>query len=141
MATVAQKIERLVDELSVMEDPQERMQYLIDLVRDEPPLPADLKVPAFKIEGCVAQLWLVPEFRQGQCFFMVDSDGIISRAVAFALADTVSGGGPTEILEAGPEFLSEVGITQHLTPNRRSGLAGVWARIQSFCGACAKEVS
>jgi hypothetical protein len=37
-----------------------------------------------------------------------------------------------------PEFLAPLGITQHLTPNRRNALAKVWERIRAFAEANGK---
>lgn len=139
MATIAEKKQQLIDELAAIDDPQERLAYLCDIAKGAPSLPDDLRIDAFRVEGCVAQLWLVPEFRDGCCYFQVDSDGIISKAVAYAVVDTFSGANPETILKDGPEFLGEVGITQHLTPNRRNGLTSVWQRVQSFAQACADE--
>jgi sulfur transfer protein SufE len=31
-----------------------------------------------------------------------------------------------------PNFLEELGITQHLTPNRRNSLGKIWQKIQDF---------
>ena len=36
-----------------------------------------------------------------------------------------SGESPQDVIDLEPDFLSEVGITQHLSPNRRNGLTGV----------------
>jgi cysteine desulfuration protein SufE len=35
-----------------------------------------------------------------------------------------------------PDFLSEVGITQHLSPNRRNGLTSVRAKIKAYAELC-----
>ncbi len=133
---LAEKIAEAVGELAAMEDPQERFGYLIDAARDRPPLPDDLKIEAFRIQGCQSQLWLVPRFDQGRCQFSVDSDALITKGVAGLLAELYSDALPAEILAHEPTFLSEVGITQHLTPNRRNGLSNVWTRIRSFAEAC-----
>lgn len=141
MSELAERKRKLIEDLSFVEDPQERMQFLIDWAKEVDPLPEDLRIDVFKVDGCVARLWLVPEFREGRCYFQVDSDGIISKAVAHALADTFCGCTPEEIQSDGPEFLAEVGITQHLTPNRRNGLSNVWSRISAFADACSRESS
>jgi cysteine desulfuration protein SufE len=31
-----------------------------------------------------------------------------------------------------PDFLADVGITQHLSPNRRNGLTGVREKIKAY---------
>jgi TatD DNase family protein len=54
------------------------------------------------------------------------------KGVAGLLCEFYSGHAPAEILACEPSFLREAGITQHLTPNRRNGLARVWERIRDF---------
>lgn len=122
----------LVEELSALEDPQERFGYLIDIAKDRDPLPEDYKTEPFRIEGCQSQLWLAPRFEQGQCFFEIDSDALITKGVAGMLAELYSGSTPQEILSLEPDFLAELGITQHLTPNRRNGLSNVWKKIKAY---------
>ena len=39
---------------------------------------------------------------------------------------------PEEVIRLEPDFLSEVGITQHLSPNRRNGLTGVREKIKAY---------
>lgn len=134
--TLDEKKQALIDDLSVIEDPQERFAFLIDQARNRPPLAPEHKVPEFLVEGCQSNLWLLPEYRNGRCYFSTDSDSVITKGIAGLLTDFYSGSEPSEILACGPEFLGEVGITQHLTPNRRNGLSGVWKKIQHFCESC-----
>jgi cysteine desulfuration protein SufE len=42
---------------------------------------------------------------------------------------------PKEITQTPPAFLEKFGITQHLTPNRRNGLARIWSSIETFARA------
>ncbi|MGF1452433.1 MAG: SufE family protein [Opitutales bacterium] len=139
MKPLQERIDELVDELSVMEDPQERFGYLIDCAREKPPLPDELKTEPFRIPGCQSQLWLAPSFKDGRCYFAVDSDAVITKGVAGLLAELYSDAPPAEILQHEPDFLAQVGITQHLSPNRRNGLSNVWARIKSFAESCQAE--
>ena len=67
---------------------------------------------------------------------MPPRDRLTTRAVAGMLCDLYSGATPEEVLAEPAEFLSEVGITQHLTQNRRNGLTGVVRQIHAFARAC-----
>lgn len=118
--------------LGMIDDPQERFALIIDNARALPPLEAEYKIEAFRIEGCQSQLWLVPSFENGKCFFRSDSDALITRGIAGMLAELYSNATPAEILANEPTFLAEVGITDHLTPNRRNGLSNVWKKIRAY---------
>ncbi|MGF1448739.1 MAG: SufE family protein [Opitutales bacterium] len=133
--------EKLVETLSLFPDPQERLTYILEQARSMPALENSLKVKEFIVEGCQSQLWLVPRFEAGRCHYATDSDAVITKGIAGLLTELYSGAEPGEILANEPDFLAEVGITQHLTPNRRNGLSNVWKKIQSFASACAEETT
>ena len=106
--------------------------YAVDKAKRTPHLPPEFRTDAFRVEGCLSNLWFVPEFRDGLCWFRVDGDSHIVRGIAILLAEFYSGHSCSEILEQDPTFLSEVGITQHLSPNRRNGLSRLWDKIRTF---------
>ncbi len=104
----------------------------MEQARQRPALAAELKTEAHRIPGCLANLWLVAEFREGLCWFQCDSDSQVVRAVAGLLCDFYSGQKPAEIVAVEPGFLEQVGINQHLTSNRRNVLSRVWERMRTF---------
>lgn len=126
------KTRQLVVELSMVRNAQERFSRVIERGRLQPPLGADLKTDAHRVQGCLSKLWIVAEFRDGKCYFRADSDSQIVRAIASLLCEIYSGYPPNEVLATDPSFLSEVGISQHLTPNRRNALSRVWENIRDF---------
>ena len=64
------------------------------------------------------------------------SDSAIVKGIAELLCTFYSDASPKEILENNAEFLGEVGITQHLSPNRRNGLSRIVDSIQHFAKSC-----
>jgi cysteine desulfuration protein SufE len=130
--SLAEKRVALLAQLGGFRHPQERLQWLVEQARLRPPLPAELKVDSHRVPGCVANLWLVAERREGRCWFQCDSDSQIVRAVAGLLCEFYSGQPSAEILAVEPGFLEQVGINQHLTANRRNVLSRVWERIRGF---------
>jgi len=130
--SLAAKRDALLTRLGAFRHPQERLQWLVEQARLRPPLPAELKTDAHRVPGCLANLWLVADAREGRCHFACDSDSHIVRAVAGLLCDFYSGAAPAEIFALPPDFLEQVGINQHLTANRRNVLSRVWERIRGF---------
>jgi cysteine desulfuration protein SufE len=129
---LAARRDALLAQLGGFRHPQERLQWLVEQARQRPPLAAELKTEAHRVPGCLANLWLVAETREGSCHFQCDSDSQIVRAVAGLLCDFYSGASPAELLALPPDFLEQVGINQHLTANRRNVLSRVWERIRGF---------
>jgi len=133
--TLAEKKNELVEDLSLLPSAQDRLMYVVDRAKKTPALPAELRTSQTRVEGCLSNLWFIPDFRDGKCYFQVDGDSHIVRGIAIVLAEFYSGHPPAEILQNDPAFLSTVGITQHLSPNRRNGLSRLWDKIRTFAAA------
>ncbi len=137
--TLKEKQTALVEEITLIPDPYERLGYIVERGKKATVLPEELHIDSFKIEGCMSQLWVVPEFKDNRCFFRSDSDSAIVKGIADLLCTFYSDTRPEEILANNAEFLGEVGITQHLSPNRRNGLSRIVESIQHFAKSCLAE--
>ena len=129
----------LVEEITLIPDAYERLGYIVERGKRSTSLPEDLHIDSFKIEGCMSQLWVVPEFKNGHCFFRSDSDSAIVKGIAELLCNFYSDASPEDVLGNNAAFLGEVGITQHLSPNRRNGLSRIVESIQRFAKSCLTE--
>ena len=130
--TIAEKQRRLTETLEAFKTAQDRLAYAVRIGRAAEPLPAACRTDANRVEGCLARVWFVPEWREGCCHFRVDSDSAIIKGVAVLLCEFYGGQTPLEIVETSPAFLEKLGITQHLTPNRRNSLGAIWQSMRKF---------
>jgi len=130
--SLEEKRDKLISDLQFFEDPQDRLAYVIDRAKKYEPLPDEFKIDDYKVEGCLSNLWFVPEFTKGKCRFRSDGDSMIVKGIAGLLTTFYSGESPEDILKVDPSFLAKAGITQHLSQNRKNGLGRVWQKIQSF---------
>lgn len=130
--TLTQKQDELTSQLASFKTGQDRLAWLVERVRQRPPIPAEFRVDANLVPGCLARLWLVPQFSNGRCRFVSDSDALIVKAIAGLLCDFYSDQLPEDILAHDPGFLGKLGVTQHITPNRRNALSRVWENIRRF---------
>lgn len=137
--TLAEKRDKLVADLRFFDDPQDRLAFVIDAAKKRAPLPDEFKTDAYKIEGCLSNLWFVPSFRDGRCWFRADGDSMIVKGIASLLTEFYSGELPEEVLRTDPAFLTQAGITQHLSQNRKNGLGRVWQKIQRFAAEHAAD--
>jgi cysteine desulfuration protein SufE len=135
---LAEKQVELTSQLATLKSGQDRLAFLVEKAKHRPPLAPELRTDENLIPGCLAKLWFTATFRDGQCFFDCGSDSLVVKAVAGLLCDFYSGHAPAEILAHDPKFLAPLGITQHLTPNRRNALSRVWERIRQFAEANAR---
>lgn len=134
-----EKESELIESLQMIPDAYERLAYLVEFGKNAPKLESSLKLDSFKIEGCLSQLWIVPEFKGNKCYFKSESDSAIVQGIASLLCDFYSDQPPSEILTNDASFLGEVGINQHLSPNRRNGLSKIVQSVHHFAESCIKD--
>jgi cysteine desulfuration protein SufE len=130
--TFAEKHQSLAKEMARYKTPQDRLAHVIQIGRKAPGLPEDYKTPERKLEGCLSNLWLRAEHREGACYFASDSDSAIVKGLAAIICNLFSGEAPEQILRADLTPLREAGLWQQLTPNRRTGLARMVDKIHDF---------
>ncbi|MEI6076418.1 MAG: SufE family protein [Verrucomicrobiota bacterium] len=129
---LAEKQLQITRQLAAVKNGQDRLAVLVAAARLRPPLAPALRVDDHLIPGCLAKLWFFARLENSVCMFDCDSDSLVVKAIAGLLCDFYSGHTPDEILAHDPAFLAPLGITQHLTPNRRNALARIWEQLSAF---------
>ncbi|GAB4316338.1 MAG: SufE family protein [Candidatus Sumerlaeia bacterium] len=138
--TIQDAIHEIEEEFAFMPSWQERFQYIIELGKNLPPLPEEFKTKQYKVDGCVSQAWLRAEMQDGRVVYQADSDAVIVRGLIALLLKVYSNHTPEEILAAPPDFLVQLGIVNHLTPNRSNGLASLVQKMRAWAAAFQQKV-
>jgi cysteine desulfuration protein SufE len=127
--------QEIIDEFAFFGDWTERYQYLIDLGKQLPPFPEDLKTEAYRVHGCQSMVWLVPGGDASHMHFQATSDSaIVSGLIALVLR--VYGDRPAlEIVGTEPRFIDAIGLAKHLSPTRSNGLAAMLAKLKAYAAA------
>lgn len=130
--TLAEKQQQMIEDLAIIEDPQERLAAIVDRARKRPPLPESERNEDNRVKGCVSQAWVVGELREGRCHFRSDADSPLVRGLLALLCDFYSGGLPADVAATEPELFEQLGVARNLTPTRLNGLRSVRARIRDY---------
>ncbi|MCF8470538.1 MAG: SufE family protein [Parvibaculum sp.] len=136
-------IQELIDDFSFLDDWEDRYRYVIELGRDLEPLSEAEHCAANKVEGCVSQVWLVTELRTDETgtrrlWFRGDSDAHIVRGLIAILMRLYAGKTPAGILDIDARAIfGQLGLDEHLTPQRSNGLYSMVGRIQADAKAAA----
>lgn len=130
--TLAEKLSTLVDDLAIIDDPQERLGAVVDRAKKLPPLADSERTEANRVRGCVSLVHLVGEVRDGRCYFRCEADGPLVRGLVALLCTFFSGATPAEIATFEPDPLEALDLAKNLSPTRRNGLASARATIRAF---------
>jgi cysteine desulfuration protein SufE len=126
------RINQIKQRLGQYSDWEDRYKELILLGKSLQNYPEDKRDEKYKVKGCQSQVWLYPELKDGRVYFFGDSDAVLVKGIVGLLLSVYSDATPDEILATKPEFLKEVGITEHLSMNRSNGLAAMMKQIQMY---------
>ncbi len=128
-------ITELVEDFALFDDWEERYRYLIDLGRKLPPMDEALKTDENMVRGCTSRVWMVGRVEEGKLFFVADSDAHIVRGLIALLSMAYNGKTLEEIrnIDIDAAF-KEIGLDQHLSPNRRNGFFAMVERIKAITG-------
>ena len=132
-------VQEIIETFAFFDDWEERYRYIIELGRDLTPLDEAHRTAANKVEGCISQVWLIHEVREEQertIHFTADSDSHIVKGLIAILMALYSGHTPAQILATDIEGLFEqLGLSEHLSVNRRNGFYSMVGRIQATARA------
>lgn len=129
---LADKLQQLAADLSVFDDPQERLGLLVERTKRLPSLPPQERTEQNRVRGCVSVVWLLGEARAGRGYFRSDAESPIVRALVASLCDFFSGALLTEIAAYDSDPLDALDVTRNLSPTRRHGLAAARKAIREF---------
>ncbi|NCN43681.1 MAG: Fe-S metabolism protein SufE [Piscirickettsiaceae bacterium CG_4_9_14_3_um_filter_43_564] len=110
---------------------KDRYKYLIDMGKQLQKMPEESKTEANRIHGCQSQVWIEITEKDGRLYMQAMSDAAIVSGLIALLLRIYNGRTPQEIVDAPLDFLAEIGLLQHLSPNRSTGLYHMIKRIQA----------
>lgn len=127
--------ERIVKEFSLFEDWTERYKYIIKHGEKLEELPDEYRVEGNLVKGCQSQVWLNVDLDGNKLIFKADSDAAITKGLVSLMVRLYSGQTPEAILTTNPEFISKIGMQQHLSPTRANGLASMVKQMKIYAMA------
>ena len=128
-------IERLMDAFALLEDWQERYDYLSEVGAKLPPMPEAEKTEAHRVQGCVSSVWVTGR-AVGESPIMeyhADGEGAVVRGLVALILMLFQDKPRTEVLELDAQgVIQRLGLDEHLSANRRMGLHAMIERFKAI---------
>jgi cysteine desulfuration protein SufE len=138
MTEIEQAEREVIEEFRFFDNWMDRYQYLIDLGRQLPPFPEELKTEELRLHGCQSQVWLKTEVQGDRLQFQAISDSAIVSGLIAVLKRVYDGRRLEEIVATPPGFIQAIGLDEHLSPTRSNGLR---AMLQAITGAASAALA
>jgi cysteine desulfuration protein SufE len=135
--------ESIRDDFASLDDWEDRYRYVIELGHGLEPLPTASRTDANKVRGCVSQVWLERDIwtnSAGEPVFHYrgDSDSHLVRGLIAISIALFSDRTAKEILDIDAQkAFRDLGLEQHLTPQRSNGVRAMINRIHNDAAAAA----
>ncbi len=132
-------LQTIRDDFAYLDEWDDKYRYVIELGNALPPFPDDKRDDLHKVKGCVSQVWLDTTIGEGadpRIEFVGDSDAHIVRGLVAIVIALYSGRRASEIAGLDAEdTLRELGLNEHLSPQRANGLRAMVRRMRGEAAA------
>ena len=135
MKTIEEKINFYKESLDLFDDGMDKYKFLIDQAKNAKIFPEEYRNDSFKVSGCQAQVWLVPQLKENKLSFYYDSDAFISKGMVTILCDIYGDRSPSEIKETDFKMLNILELDTLLTPGRRNGVYSMLEKIKEYANS------
>ena len=135
MKTIEEKINYYKESLDLFDDGMDKYKFLIDQAKNAKNFPEEYRNDSFKVSGCQAQVWLVPQLKENKLSFYYDSDAFISKGMVTILCDIYGDRNPSEIKNSDFSILNDLELDTLLTPGRRNGVYSMLAKIKEYANS------
>ncbi len=130
--SIKEKIIFYKENLDCFEETLDKYKYLLDQGKKSKPFPEEYRKDNFKVLGCQAQVWLVPEFKNNLLDFYSDSDAFISKGMITILNDIYGKNTPEDILNSDFELVKTLQLDTLLTQGRTNGVYSMLKKVKEY---------
>ena len=132
MAAINDIQDEIIEEFSAFDDWMDKYQLIIDLGNAQEALDDKYKTDDNLIDGCQSRVWLRAYLDGGLVRFQADSDAIITKGLIGLLIRVWSGQTPDDIIASDLNFISRIGLSEHLSPTRSNGLLSMVKQMRCY---------
>ena len=124
----------IADEFAFLDDWMLRFQQVIEHGEAMAPLPDAVKTDDRLVKGCQSRVWLDAATEADVFRVRADSESQIVRGLASLLVRVFDGLTAAESRAVDLWFPAEIGLAEHLSPNRANGLDAMQRTIRAAAG-------
>jgi cysteine desulfuration protein SufE len=141
MTTITDIEQSLIDDFAVLENWEERYDYLIELGQNLPPMDPELKIDDNKVHGCQSSVWFAITCEHEKISFQADSDSLIIKGIVAILQKLLSGQSATDVENADLTIFNTLGLWKHLSSQRSNGVTAMLSHLKAATILCQERAA
>ncbi|MEM6612232.1 MAG: SufE family protein [Cyanobacteria bacterium P01_C01_bin.72] len=128
------KLAKIVERFQRRSDPKQKYKQLLWYAQKLPAMPEIDKTEANKVKGCVSQVFITANLKDGKVQFQGDSDAQLVKGLVAFLIEGLNDLPPATIAEVEPNFIEDTGLKVSLTPSRANGFFNIFQMMKQKAG-------
>lgn len=125
------QLSELIEEFQEIEDKMERLEMVFDLADEVNLLPIDQWSEATRVHGCQSEAHVKVELVDSNVNFQSGADSKLVQGLMGILTMAIHGISADEVLTLTPDFATEMGILNSLSPSRSNGFRNMFDKVMS----------
>ena len=134
-------LDKIIKRLKSTNDPKKKYEYVLWLAQRLPLLTQDEISEAIKVKGCISQVYVLGEIKDGKLKWKGFSDALITKGLLSLLISGLENLSPNEVINIDASFISETGLSSSLTPSRANGFLNIFLNMKSQAQKLSKQTS
>ena len=125
------ELSELIEEFQEIEDKMERLEMVFDLADEVNLLPNTQWSEATRVHGCQSEAHVKVELVDSNVNFQSGADSKLVQGLMGILTMAIHGISADEVLTLTPDFATEMGILNSLSPSRSNGFRNMFDKVMS----------
>ena len=125
------ELSELIEEFQEIEDKMERLEMVFDLADEVNLLPIAQWSEATRVHGCQSEAHVKVELVDSNVNFQSGADSKLVQGLMGILTMAIHGINADEVLTLTPDFATEMGILNSLSPSRSNGFRNMFDKVMS----------
>lgn len=134
--SIKEQEKALIEDFELLENWEEKYDYLIELGYELPEMSEDLKTEQNLVKGCQSSVWFNIRCENHKVFFEADSDSLIVKGIVAVVDKLFNGQTAEDLLTADLSFFETVGLWRHLSAQRSNGVSAMLAHLKKAATDC-----
>ena len=129
--SIYKKLSEIVEKLQSTDDPKRKYEYILWLGKKLPMPEEDVLIKENKVKGCVSEVFVKGNFKNGKIYWEGYSDALITKGLLSFLISGLNNLTPEEVINLDNEFIDKTGLKKSLTPSRSNGFLNILIKMKS----------
>ena len=141
MNPIDKRLDEYIEDFKWLGDENEKVEFIIEMGKNNIPLPSEEKNDETLVKGCSSKAWLVMECKDGMVDIKAEGESALAKGMIALLLSLFNHQKAKDILDFNPKRLYDLGLDKLLSPVRQQGLEAFLGYVYGFAKECEEKNS